>query len=143
MTTVGMLLAKVEKISINDLIQDTLYDTRTDYVHVQQDQLKHGLRQDGSIIGKYKNPAYASLKERLGSVAGYGNINLYLTGDFNKGVFAEVRDEGILAGSIDSKALDLEDRYGSDIFGLNDEYRVPFVDVNRELFLKKIINGLQ
>lgn len=138
MTTVSEMLNRFTRIDVINEIQQSLYDTREVYIRQQKDQMLHGQKNNTGLIGRYKSPAYTERKYALSSVAGYGNVDLKLKGNFYSGIFVEIRDDVLVIGSIDAKASALEAKYGNKIFGLNETYKVPFIDTNRSVFIKRI-----
>lgn len=142
MTTVAEMLRRFERIEIIGEVQQSLYDSREEYVKHQKDQMIHGVAKDGSLIGKYKNPQYSTMKYALSSLAGFGNVDLKKTGQYQQGIFAEIRESEIVIGSLDSKATTLEKKYGKRIYGLWGEYRVPFIDFAGNAFRQRIARAL-
>lgn len=142
MTTVEQMLQRCKRIEIKNEILQSLYDTRDVYISEQKRQMLHGFNRNATLIGKYKNAAYAVRKYSLNSRAGYNNVDLRLTGKFYAGIFVEIRDTEMVVGSEDSKASNLEDKYGDEIFGLSKKFKVPFVDANRKIFAARIARAL-
>jgi hypothetical protein len=84
-------------------------------------QLKMGLKSDGERIGKYRSKPYAEKKNSMNGLAGMGNVDLILTGAFEKGIFAQSEGDTLEIGSTDTKTEMLTTKYGEEIFGLMDD----------------------
>lgn len=145
MATALDLLKKLEAFDLEETIEKCFELTEDDIADTQREQMLHGENSQGEDIGYYRNSAYAELKERLNPLAG-GTVDLKITGDFHKGIYATVIGEELVISSFDEKTDDLEQKYGDEIFGINDNYRTDYIDqelrpafeqaVERELGLK-------
>ncbi len=91
-------------------------------VKLNREQMMEGKNSFGSGIGNYAFQGYADYKYKLSSLAGQGNVDLYVSGDFQKGMFALVAKDGehyvYRVGSLDPKTGKLVMEYGLNIFGL-------------------------
>ena len=72
-----------------------------------------------SKLVKDGNELYRDFKNKLNPKAGLGNVDLILGGSFINSFFLEEKGEGYIFAATDSKADDLLDRYGEDIFNLS------------------------
>ena len=124
------------KMDIPQAQINALYDTRSDYVSLQKEQMQAGEKSDGFIIGIYKNPAYAMRKSN--PVAQRGFVDLKDRGDFYAEIFAQPDDNGLLIDSTDWKSDSLQKKYGATIFGLNSKFKVPYVNKLQTPFIKYI-----
>jgi hypothetical protein len=89
----------------------------------QVKQMRAGKNADGKRIGKYRNKAYARKKNEMNPEPGLGNVDLILTGEFSRNIFAQ-SDGGVMEiASNDSKSPMLEEKYGESIFGLSDKFK--------------------
>lgn len=99
----------------------------------QLKQMRAGKNADGKRIGKYRNNAYAKKKNEMNPEPGLGNVDLILTGEFSRNIFAQ-SDGGVMeiaSGEFsrhifaqnDSKSQMLEEKYGESIFGLSDKFK--------------------
>lgn len=118
MSTISRLIANLDKVKINDVLEDSFEATKGDMIRLQKEQLLKGERADGKKIGKYKNPAYARKKHAQNPLAGLGFMDWKLTGDLHKDVFADVRGNSVVIDSADEKTTRLIKNHG-DPFGLN------------------------
>lgn len=80
-----------------------------------------GLNKKGEKIGRYKSDAYARKKYAQSPLAGYGYVDLRLTGAFQNSRVIDVRGNDVVFSAGDSKAPALEEKYGPTIFGLTED----------------------
>lgn len=104
-------------------------------------ELKKGQNPDGSKIGDYRSPGYARFKFGKNSLAGFGNVDLILTGAFSNSLFpTKISPSHYIFGATDSKRFDLIDKYGYDIMGLNQN---TFDEAQKKRYAPKIINYIK
>lgn len=93
-----------------------------DYKHVAIDlntsQLMAGEDSTGKMLDPYRSPSYASLKLFLNP---RGVTDLRLTGAFQESFFIKDSKFPISFSATDEKTSELINRYGDQIFGLNEE----------------------
>jgi hypothetical protein len=107
------------------------------YIDRNKDQIKHGTKPNGELIGKYAggpNSWYSQIKEQMNSLPGRGNVDLEYTKQFRAGIYLEITGDDLIMGSKDSKALQLEGKYGKDspFYGLDTDHQFSF---NHDVFL--------
>jgi hypothetical protein len=120
-------IKKAFRFSMTEVVENALLDTKEELVDVQRQQMVHGERSDGKRIGKYKNKAYASMKNFMNSKPGLGFKDLRLTGSFHKMMFVDIRENGrVIFSSLDEKLPQIIEREGELIFGINKKFRVPY-----------------
>ena len=94
---------------------------------MNREQLSEGKMSDGkdtpSHSGGAMSQLYVDSKIERGvyNQSLYPKMNLYNTGDFYRGITAYLEDSGIMFESNDEKALKLETKYSSRIYGLTPE----------------------
>jgi hypothetical protein len=137
MVTIAALNRRVKALSVTEVSTESIEATKTEFLDAQRDQLLHGKRPDGSPIGKYKNPAYARKKYAMNPLAGFGNWDLRLKGDYQNALFVDVRDDSYVVDSADSKAGDIDKRIG-DPLGLGGVYRQGYIDKLEPVLINKI-----
>lgn len=115
---------------------NALYETRSDYVASQKDQMQAGENSEGMVIGTYRSVAYALRKTN--PVARRGIVDLFNKGDFYAGIFASPDSQGLTVDSTDNKSGMLQDKYGTVIFGLNIKFKVPYVQKLLPPFIREI-----
>lgn len=120
MATIDQLISNVERLSFLPIIGESIEETREQYKDMQREQMLTGEGKKGKI-GKYRSNSYAARKELINPKAGFGNVDLKLTGSFYNEIFVDVRTNTVVVDSADEKAGSLIEKYGEDIFGLNPE----------------------
>lgn len=81
-----------------------------------------GKRPDGRKIGTYIDKSYSAFKNQINPLAGYGNVDLIVTGQFVNSFFVKPFGLGFIFDATDRKRGNLLGRYGGDIMGLNQEW---------------------
>lgn len=89
-------------------------------------EFERGLLPDDTKIGQYsKTPLgqdYAVYKNRVNPLAGFGYVDLMLTGSFTNRLFLKSYGNRLFEfGSTDNKTGNLLGKYGNEIMGLNKE----------------------
>lgn len=103
-------------------------------------ELEFGLRPDYKKIGNYRSDSYAFRKNNLNPLAGFGNVDLMLTGAFANSLFPIKKTTGFIFESSDSKLGDLISKYGMDIMGLNQK---TFDDIQKNIYSVEIIRYIK
>lgn len=124
MLTLHRLYDRAQKLDTDRVIEQALDDTSKQFAEANRDQLNHGFGRDGKRLGRYKNSAYAAKKNRMNSLPGYGNPDLKLSGDYQRGIFMTANGDQVLTGSLDRK--DLEGRYPTAL-GLGGEFKDAYL----------------
>ena len=78
----------------------------------------------------------------MNSLAGFGNVDLKLTGDFQFELFVDVRADTFVIDSADEKSQKLKSKYGEMIFGLADDYSDRFVLLARPKTIRNFEDAL-
>lgn len=118
---------------LNDQVQGSIEDNKDTIKELQIDQLKHGKRKDGKLIGKYKSDAYAKKKHSMNPLPGEGNMDWILTGELKNEIFVDVRPDKFVIDSADPKATDLIEKHG-DPFGMSEESNAALIpDLKKSL----------
>lgn len=143
MRTVASMLRSAEKINIPFQCALSLIDSSEEYVRLQNEQMARGERADGRPIFNIKtgseeySPAYAKKKGKSKP------IDLHDTGSFYKETFILVEDPSkAIVDSADSKSGTLQDRYGTEIFGLNKDSKIKFKPIAQQNLVNRTINEL-
>lgn len=141
MTTISDLLETLERLDVPFEAAESIHDSRETIVEKQRDQLLHGIRANGKMIGKYRSKVYAAKKFAQNPLAGFGNMDWKLEGDVHRDLFVDVREDIYIIDSADSKTGDLIERFG-DPFGLTEESQVELIDERlEEAFLDRMHNA--
>lgn len=120
MPGIQQLIDNVSAISFNQVIEEAIEQTAPELIKQQQAQMLTAQNSDGGVIGYYASPAYKARKLAANPLAG-GKVDLKLTGDFQRSIFVDPRLGSVVIDSGDSKAGMLIEKYGENIFGLNDK----------------------
>ena len=124
MSTVADLLDVVEKVNLKEVIDQSINDTKEDYIRLNtEQQLFKGLATDGRQLQPlYKSNSYAKKKNAMNPIPGFGVPDLKLTGSFYANQKLSVQGDEIMLDSDVNHTQYLEKNYGADkIFGLDDE----------------------
>jgi hypothetical protein len=114
--------------------------TKEEMILLNQAQLyTESIDKDGDPLGGYKQIEYENLKIEMNPQLG-GRVDLYLTGEFYAGFYVEVLKDEYIIGSKDSKSEELENKYGTAIFGLTDESKARYT---REIFFRALRNYIE
>jgi hypothetical protein len=143
MRTVDEFLTSIQKIDIPYQIELSLIDSASDYVQIQQEQIRNGLRRDDKPIfnlitgSDQYSPGYAKKKGKSSP------IDLYDTGSFSEGIFLHVDNiTEAVVDSADDKTESLIERYGNEIFGLNTASMGEFLPLAKETLIQTISEAL-
>lgn len=98
------------------------------------------LRYYGKEYPEYRKQYYQVFKNELNPKPGLGNPDLFLTGEFYKGIGVVVTDTTYTVESNSEKAPRLELRYGSQIYGLTTENKTTYCS---ETLKPAIINNIR
>jgi hypothetical protein len=122
MTTVTELLKTLEKVDPQAIAVKVFNKNKKFFIMLNQGQLLKGKRRTGAKVGTYKSGEYARWKkETVSAVAGFGNVDVKVTGAFYKGLNPFIEGEDVSMESTDQKAPDLEQRYSEEMYGLDDK----------------------
>lgn len=122
MATIAEVVSAWASLNLQDEIVKTMSDMSRELADQNRAQLKKGQTAKGGKFKEYASDNYASVKNRMNPIPGYGNPDLFLRGDFAAGIKLSVGLDGGDMGSTDGKEARLEGMYGAEnIFGLNDE----------------------
>jgi len=122
---VGIYTDRVKSIKndLHNIIVGVLEIVSPDFIKANIDQLRHGVRSTGKLIGLYKNVEYARMKNQMNPDAGMGNIDLILTHRFSENIFTKIEGDSIMFDSADTKKFLLEQFkwWDENIFGLTEQ----------------------
>ena len=128
------------KNQLGQVIIDTFKATEKDALDYNKYQLNElGMKSDNSLMDEY-SPVTVEIKRKKGTfISSHGRIALQDYGNFQDGMhFKTITQEYAEISSTDSKAVDLEDRYGSEIYGLMPEHVKEYAaNEYKQSFLQK------
>ncbi len=145
MTTIHAMLKRVKSVDLIELASDIVENKPQVIIDMNKDNLVHGIKKDGTQIGKYKDQGYYSRKKfAMNSKAGFGNVDLINKRAFVGGMFLKMFSSGVFdIRSRDSKSDELMTKYGDDIFGLTSDnkkkYRTDVLQPELVREVKKIL----
>lgn len=122
------LSEKSKAVNVQEIVENLILKNKEEVVEQVRTQWKNGLRPSGEIIGIYKSFAYNREKLAQNPLAG-GNVDLILTGDLNEGLTLNKLRQGMFSiFSTDSKAVSIAQKYGLDVYGMNPDQEIMFLD---------------
>lgn len=107
--------------TMDDILADVLLRNRSEVEEIQAEQQRLGQDAEGTFIGDLRSPAYARNKKARGGIAPFGKVDLRNTGAFQRGINMRIANKAVFLDSNEQKSPDLKEKYGEEIFGLNDE----------------------
>lgn len=125
MATIDRMIKRMEKVKMSAILKKSFENTKDKIEEFQIGQMALGQNPLGKKIGKYKSKAYAQYKFQLSSLAGFGFIDLRLSGDLYREVFAQIKNSSVLIFSKVPYAEDIDKRYHP--FGLSKQSRSTYV----------------
>ena len=109
--------------NIRTTINRAIVENQEEILDLNTAQLEIGQDSTGANLDDYEYDSYAKMKKGppYNSKAPLGIPNLRLEGDFYEGFVLKKDDKDFLITSEDSKTSRLKDKYGDNIFGLQDK----------------------
>lgn len=124
MTTILDMIDTLKTVDVEGDTAQAVAETHADYERMNAAQMLQGKGKDGKKIGTYRSMSYARMKAQMNTFLASivpSNVDLKLTGAFHKGLTMKLSGQDISMTSTDSKADELEKKYGENIYGLNEE----------------------
>ena len=115
---------------LEDIVTEAIKESEKELLDLLRSQLSHGEKGDGQMPA-YMNEKYAEYKQRIGSQAPNGIVDLKLTGAFQDKLRLIITKKGARIRSYDKKKSKLLNKYGTEIYELNAE--------NQTFYLKQIL----
>lgn len=143
MRTIANLLKAVQSQDLNDIALQSMADTAPAFVAVQKDQLLEGFDSTDHRLQSYKSPKYATKKNSMNPLPGYGNPDLKLTGDFYSSIRADIDNDGLLISASDPKAPSLEKKYGNRIYTLSESFKPEYIVQLLPAFVARVTDSLK
>ena len=111
----------------NDFKNEILNNSK-EIVDLVRNRWKRGLRPDGSIIGSYRSFAYEIEKRQRNPLAN-GNVDLMDTHALERNLVVNHLSGAMFnIFSNDSKAVNIADKYGIDVYGLSKKEEKEVID---------------
>ena len=127
----------IDGIDVYEVLDKVLERFKPELLDLNTSQLEKGEASDGSNVGMYVDSEYAKFKKSIGSISS-PKVDLKVTGDFYEGFRAEIKKKIISISSKDSKAGNLEKRYGSEIYGLTASNLSVYIDTILPYFIDEM-----
>lgn len=140
--TITSLYQKVQSLDTNQIITNSLEQTKEAIANLNVEQMHKGLNANGEPIGAYRNEVYAEIKHRLNPLPGFGVPDLKLTGAFYQATSASISGDRIITDSGDSKSAKLQAKYGKQIFGLSGVYKREYLNESLGPTFRKSITSV-
>jgi len=134
------LRALISLGSLDEIIVEAIKESEKELLDLLRSQLSHGEKGDGQMPS-YSNERYAEYKQKIGSQAPKGIVDLKLTGAFQDKLRLIMTKTGARIRSYDKKRSELLNHYGKEIYELNAENQTFYL--NQVLFpiiFKKVKN---
>jgi len=123
-------------------IKNAIDETGNVIALLNKEQLMDGNEKTGyQISPSYRTHKYARAKQSMNTRPPYGIPDLRLTGEFYRGFEVKTFVDRFEISSTDEKTNDLIDKYGEDIFGLNEENKVKYWNENLQPAIVRHIKG--
>jgi hypothetical protein len=111
-------IAAIKPEDIERGLLKVVEESRNQAIDLNTKQLFSGRDAEGQSLGGYRNANYAAFKRSLNPA---GVVDLKLTGSFYDGFFAKTDKFPVMFSSTDEKTGELMQKYGKEIFGLDQE----------------------
>lgn len=113
-------LKLANKAYMNEQLLRIVQEESNFIIDLNQSQLLSGIDSKGSEFEDYSSKSYATFKNRLNPIAGFGRPDLKLTGSFYNEMYLQFSSKGfpVEIFSRDEKTASLVGKYGKDLFGV-------------------------
>lgn len=143
---ISRLERKLKRLTISDMerivMRNALDRVKSEIEDVQKFQMQLGQDANGGAIGVLRNVAYGRKKKQKGGIAPLGAVDLRDTGAFQDAIDAQIVPGAILLDSSDPKTSELIEKYGEEIFGLNEDSKerlnavlIPAIELELQRFI--------
>jgi hypothetical protein len=132
-------MLQINQSVVENRLKEKVLANQDEIVAKVRARWREGKRPSGQIIGNYASFSYQQEKSRRNPLAG-GTVDLIDTGSLNRQlVVNHLRGSFFNVFSTDSKAVDIADKYGLDVFGLTDEEASEVIREASSLVMKDLI----
>ena len=104
-------------------LTEVLLKMEQDVLNANREQMLYGFNADGSMIGRYKSELYAEGKYAMNPRAGFGNVDLRLTGAMFNSLYLDW--ETYVNATV---MYDLQEKYGENFLGIGGPYRLKVLN---------------
>ena len=127
---------------IQDLVDYQLHENENWIRQKIRNRWSLGKKPDGSLIGLYASEEYAREKFSESSSAGFGNVDLTLTGSLWKGIQISGFNDEYEVFSKDSKYEEIVDKYGEYNFNISEPEKKILFDMILVNVLTSVMNKI-
>ncbi len=120
------------------LVGECMLTEQDAIVAMNAEQMLDGVNTEDSPIGEYHSKGYALTKNELNPKAGFGNVDLKLTGDFQDRMYLIANNGEYEVNSSDEKTNKLIGQYGDEIFGLTDKNKEKTYELIHPSLIEKV-----
>jgi len=142
MSVVIEQLKRAQRIDLDALGIKAVAIHGSQIVDLNKAQMRMGLDAKGDISPKYRS-TYLRRKQQLPTYMAGTKVDLYLEGLFQGQMYMMIGNDFAEITSRDSKTPDLLEKYGEDIFNLNDEFKTQAHELTTPTFFKLAHDFLQ
>lgn len=146
MCTAAEMLRRANTIDIEQQAGEVVDEHQQEYLQLIKEQLHEGKSKEGTTINpvykadNYSNRRYAIKKYVENSTPGYGNPDLYLSGNlYNALKMARSKNELVITSGVDYFQF-IDKRYGDTPFGLDDDSKEIYRDTVLYPALQRRVN---
>lgn len=126
--------------SLKKTVGDTIHINSTEIIRLVKNRLKYGQSVYGGKVGTYASEEYAAMKHQQNPLAGFGNVDLFLTGSLSDDITVIKKGERFEILSTDEKYSKIANKYGAEEFGLTEDQLQEFLHECYISSLNTIIN---
>jgi len=144
MSTIFGMLEKLQRVNLETQIPVIIQRNSEVAADLNRKQLyNRGVDSNSLKLSPYQSTPYALDKNLINPSPGLYNPDLFLTGAFQRGFYAQVKaGTTIIFGSTDMKTGDLERKYTNKIFGLTMDSKERFASETVMPEIRNYITGI-
>lgn len=133
------MIDRVKRLDLEQALEKAFDNNLPQYVDEVRVQLYHGFDGNGNRLKPYANDRYAAKKTEMNPLPGFGNPDLYLTGDWSNNIETQRSGTSLQTASSDEKNKMLIKKYGYAVLIPGGKFKASFVQENLQPdFIKEI-----
>jgi len=141
MATLLELNEKAKDVDVIKILDEVISENEKELLELYQDiQLQLGKDGTGNEIGFYNDVLYATEKNKQNPKAGFGNVDLKLTGKFYDEMVIQQTSDFYQITSFVDYLPDIVKKYGMEWAGWNEETKAVLIE---KIIYPKLINKLR
>lgn len=141
MARINEIIKRWKSLDVEVTARQAFNDTKENYADLNAEQMFSGVTKDDGPITLDGRKGYARKTYEIKTEKGQptDRITLRDTGAFQRGIYAKIEGTTITISSTDSKADEIQERTGKEIFGLNEGNIKEFsLGVYREAYMERV-----